>query len=149
MGVKSTALVLLVPSAAYSFRWVLPPPETLRNAHNSCSSSSSRSSRNNIDGRSGELVSRGTISAAAVSDGSLRRRARRELVLEAGGEPDTHAASATGVNPRQRVSRALNRALGNIVATGDMFGSFSKSVSDGEASKVQSGCWCRVLRTSS
>eukprot|EP00752_Nemacystus_decipiens_P004707 g4293.t1 len=131
MGVK-TALVLLVPSAAYGF-W-LPPPHAVRSTHNRCGScSSSRSSCNNgVHRKSSELVSRGIRSSAAGAfEGGLRRRAPRKLVLEAGGEPDTHGtASATGVNPRQRVSRALNRALGNIVAAGDMFGSVSKSVSD-------------------
>ncbi|CAM9315057.1 unnamed protein product, partial [Ectocarpus sp. 13 AM-2016] len=60
------------------------------------------------------------------------------------GKPDTAAAAATAGDaaataagssssrrsPRQRVSRALNRALGNILATGDMFGSVSNDVSD-------------------
>lgn len=138
MGIK-TALVLLVPSA--SFGWV-QPPHALPSNHNRCSSGSSS---DGVGRRSVELISRGILSPSAGPDSRLRRRARRELVLEAGGEPDTHAASATGVNPRQRVSRALNRALGNIVATGDLFGSVSKSVSEGEASKeVQtsgvSGC---------
>lgn len=142
MGVK-TALLLLVPSAplaAYGFRWVPPAPHALR--------SSSGGSSNVDDGRSSEVVSRGVLSpsAAAVPGSGLRRRARRELVLLAGGEPDTHASAQNGVNPRQRVSRALNRALGNIVATGDMFGSVSKSVSDGEAGKKYRRSFVCVVR---
>ena len=57
----------------------------------------------------------------------------------AGGEPDaTSGRPGFGLgmkedNDRPRVSRALNRALGNILSAGDLFGGVgSKGVSDGE-----------------
>lgn len=55
-------------------------------------------------------------------------------------------------DPRRRVSRALNRALGNVLATGDMFGSVSKGVADGKTKGVDGSarvCACADRRVTS
>lgn len=63
----------------------------------------------------------------------------RLMLGPAGGEPNPPSGRpglALGMkadNDRPRVSRALNRALGNILSAGDMFGGVGgKGVSDGE-----------------
>lgn len=77
-----------------------------------------------------------------IAEPSSRTSSVRLMLGNAAGEPDTPSGRpgrlGLGVgmkadNDRRRVSRALNRALGNILSAGDMFGGVGgKGVSDGE-----------------
>ncbi|CAN0498212.1 unnamed protein product, partial [Ectocarpus sp. 8 AP-2014] len=140
----TTLISFLAPSAAFSF-CVLPH----RNAQQQ------RCTRSIFSDRPPQGC---TCSSAIDPKCGGRGRARlsdsrpscsRHVVMAAtAGEPDTATAAATtgdtpaasaagsssgSRNPRQRVSRALNRTLGNVLATGDMFGSVSNGVSDDSA----------------
>lgn len=145
---KATTLIsFLAPSAAFSF-CVLPH----RKAQHA--QQQQRCTRSIFSDR---LPQGCTCSSAIDPKRGGRGRARladsrpscsQHVVMAAtAGKPDTAAAAATtgdtpaaaaagsssrSRNPRQRVSRALNRALGNVLATGDMFGRVSNGVSDGK-----------------
>lgn len=74
-----------------------------------------------------------------VAKTSNSRASSVRLMLSVGGEPDPPSGrpgfglGMKADDDRPRVSRALNRALGNILSAGDMFGGVgSKGVSDGE-----------------
>ncbi|CAB1114931.1 unnamed protein product [Ectocarpus sp. CCAP 1310/34] len=147
----ATLITFLAPSAAFSF--CILPHRSAQHAQQQ-----QRCTRSIFSGRPPQGC---TYSSAINPRRGGRGRARlsgsrpccsQHVVMAAtAGKPDTAAAAATAGeaaaaaaaaaagsssirrNPRQRVSRALNRALGNILATGDMFGSVGNGVSDGNS----------------